>query len=170
MKRAYIRQSSWILYFLSAAGRTFQHGSSSVTLNFCGFCADPSAEDDDDFLVTSGAVGGRWVIWEGRMEEGEASRGGARLFERAGTGVDVDDAAGSGVAMGLTGRPGRFDRAVDIDVAGCGIGSWLALVGVFGLAAEGTTVSSPPLLVALSSTSSSALGSIVGLPLEAFRP
>lgn len=32
MNSAYCFQSSLILYFLSAAGRTFQHGSSSVTL------------------------------------------------------------------------------------------------------------------------------------------
>jgi lipid-A-disaccharide synthase-like uncharacterized protein len=33
MNKAYIFQSSLILYFFSAAGRTFQHGSSRVTRN-----------------------------------------------------------------------------------------------------------------------------------------
>ena len=33
MNNAYIFQSSLILYFFKAAGKTFQHGSSNVTLN-----------------------------------------------------------------------------------------------------------------------------------------
>lgn len=46
MNRAYIFQSSLILYFFSAAGNTFQHGSSSVTRNdFAALCAASFALD-----------------------------------------------------------------------------------------------------------------------------
>ena len=46
---AYCRQSAWILYFRSAAGRTFQHGSSRATRKdlkiwTLGSSAPPSAE------------------------------------------------------------------------------------------------------------------------------
>ena len=51
MKRAYCRQSSLILYFFSAAGRTFQHGSLKVTLKLLsGLSAeDPEPEPEPDF-------------------------------------------------------------------------------------------------------------------------
>ena len=42
MNNAYTRQSSLILYFFNAAGRTFQHGSSSVTLKLCAAFAAAS--------------------------------------------------------------------------------------------------------------------------------
>jgi hypothetical protein len=152
MNKAYIRQSSWILYFLSAAGRTFQHGSSSVTLNFCGFCAEPSTEparvtsdgavDARADAVLSGAVGGR-AVDVGRR--GDESAAGVGLDEDGAlTGWDVADGGAleddawrpTSVAMlGLTGTPVR-PGVTDVAVAGWGIGSVAALVGVFGLTAS----------------------------------
>lgn len=66
MNSAYIFQSSLILYFFSAAGKTFQHGSSKVTRkDFAALCAasfalDRSLSDgpvDDERIANAGGLG-----------------------------------------------------------------------------------------------------------------
>ncbi len=52
MNIAYCLQSSIILYFFKAAGKTFQHGSSNVTLKLlaaetASFCADDEEDPPD---------------------------------------------------------------------------------------------------------------------------
>jgi hypothetical protein len=65
MNRAYIFQSSLILYFFSAAGNTFQHGSSSVTLN--DFAAMDASSRADFAFALSAVLVFCWLI-EGRDE------------------------------------------------------------------------------------------------------
>lgn len=81
-----------ILYFFNAAGKTFQHGSSRVTLKL--FAAETAAfcAEDDDGPDTGADVAGVVLIDEGKagmfeMRDLLGAEEGVRLT----TGVDVSD-------------------------------------------------------------------------------